>query len=332
MTAVDRHRNPCLLALVALAGCGRNAAKAPPWLLAIDLVDVGQVLSSDAVERAVTVTNTDEQALHVDSVSASCSCLTATLDPMTIAPGATATLTIAYDPTGTAGVREHHVELHFAEPGVQPAIVRFRAEVELVFGWQGGPVDLGRVDPWVETSATVRLQGRPGAGDAEPRAASSAGELQADAQREAGGDILVDLRLTEPPLGTLDELVIVTIGESPDDRALIPVHAEVVPTIEVSRTTAFFGFVPCGEPAECVIDLRGVTPEAVERVESTAAGVTAALEPIDGGARLRLTLDPPAAGAGPLSGEVRVLMRRPERRALRFRLVGSVLPDPGCGC
>ncbi len=321
-----------VLLACGLLGCGRGSRPAVPWRLSTDLVDVGPILSTADVECTVTLTNTSGQPLHVDSVSASCNCLTAELGPRTIDSGASATLAIAYDPTGTAGLREHHVDLHFATPGVAPAVVRFRAEVELVFGWQGGPVDLGRVDPWVGTSATVRLQGRPTSLDAEPRAETSAGELLVDARREAGGNIVVNLRLTEPPLGTLDDLVIVTVGEAPDDRALIPVHAEVVPAIEVSRPTAFFGFVPCDEPAECVIELRGVPSDALEPVECSAAGVSAVAEPTDDGTRLRLTLDPPTAGAGPLRGEVRVELRRPERRALRFRVIGTVLPEPGCDC
>ncbi len=77
---------------------GANAAAAPPALsLETASLPLGDVPNGRIVEREVTVTNTGGAPLVIESLSTSCGCTTATLDTMTIAPNATATLHIAFD-------------------------------------------------------------------------------------------------------------------------------------------------------------------------------------------------------------------------------------------
>ena len=92
----------CLLLLLAACGGGAEAtapqATTPPALsLATTTLPLGDVPNGQIVERDVVVTNTGGAPLVVESLTTSCGCTTATLDAMTIAPNATATLHIAFD-------------------------------------------------------------------------------------------------------------------------------------------------------------------------------------------------------------------------------------------
>ena len=98
----------CLLLLLAACGggnatvsdatSGANAAARPPALsLETATLPLGDVPNGRIVERDVTVTNSGGAPLVIESLTTSCGCTTATLDTMTIAPQATATLHIAFD-------------------------------------------------------------------------------------------------------------------------------------------------------------------------------------------------------------------------------------------
>lgn len=59
--------------------------------------DFGDVVNGEIVSRDVTVTNTGEADLFVDSVSTTCGCTTASLEPMTVPAGGSASLHIEFD-------------------------------------------------------------------------------------------------------------------------------------------------------------------------------------------------------------------------------------------
>lgn len=92
----------CLLLLLAACGGGAEAtapqaATAPTLSLETTTLTLGDVPNGQIVERDLVVTNTGGAPLVVESLTTSCGCTTATLDAMTIAPNATATLHIAFD-------------------------------------------------------------------------------------------------------------------------------------------------------------------------------------------------------------------------------------------
>lgn len=92
----------CLLLLLTACGGGAEAtapqaATAPTLSLETTTLPLGDVPNGQIVERDVVVTNTGGAPLVVESLTTSCGCTTATLDAMTIAPNATATLHIAFD-------------------------------------------------------------------------------------------------------------------------------------------------------------------------------------------------------------------------------------------
>ena len=72
-------------------------SKAPQISLELTEIDLGDVVNGEVIIRDVVVRNEGDAALVVDTVSTSCGCTQATLEPMTLAPGQDATLHIEFD-------------------------------------------------------------------------------------------------------------------------------------------------------------------------------------------------------------------------------------------
>jgi len=83
-----------LLATLLLAAC--NAGQ-PQIGLEITNLDLGDVVNGDIVNREVTVRNDGTAELVVETVSTSCGCTQASVDPMTIPAGSSGTLFITFD-------------------------------------------------------------------------------------------------------------------------------------------------------------------------------------------------------------------------------------------
>ena len=77
-----------------LAACG---GKQPQIVIETIDTDWGHVVNGDILSHDLTVRNDGTAPLVVESVSTSCSCTSASLTPMTIAPGETGTLRIEFD-------------------------------------------------------------------------------------------------------------------------------------------------------------------------------------------------------------------------------------------
>ena len=83
-----------ILVSLWLVSCGRQE---PQLALAVTRIDVGDVVNGEIVGRDVVVRNEGAGPLVVANVSTSCGCTTATLEPMTLDPGASGVLHIEFD-------------------------------------------------------------------------------------------------------------------------------------------------------------------------------------------------------------------------------------------
>lgn len=85
------------------AGCGTSEqAGTPAIALETKLLELGDMPNGEIAERQVAVRNDGRTPLVIDTVTTTCGCTTATLSPMTIPPGESGILTIAFD-SGTHG-------------------------------------------------------------------------------------------------------------------------------------------------------------------------------------------------------------------------------------
>ena len=83
-----------LLTAILLVACNSGN---PQIGLEVTFLDLGDVVNGEIVSREVTVRNDGTKELVVESVSTSCGCTQASVDPMTIPPGGSATLFIEFD-------------------------------------------------------------------------------------------------------------------------------------------------------------------------------------------------------------------------------------------
>jgi hypothetical protein len=83
-----------LAGLLYLVACNTGTSQI---ILETARLDLGEVVNGEVITRDVLVKNRGKRELVVEAVTTSCGCTRATLEPMTIAPGGSATLRIAFD-------------------------------------------------------------------------------------------------------------------------------------------------------------------------------------------------------------------------------------------
>ena len=87
-----------LFLLFAVAAILAACSPGEPQIVVETLqLDLGDVPNGEITTRDVAVRNTGDAVLLVESLSTSCGCTTASLEPMQIAPGASGTLHIEFD-------------------------------------------------------------------------------------------------------------------------------------------------------------------------------------------------------------------------------------------
>lgn len=86
--------NSIFLVILLLTACSGGE---PQLSLETTGFDFGGIVNGNIVSRDVTVKNEGDALLVVDTVSTSCGCTTATLEPMTIPAGGDAILHIEFD-------------------------------------------------------------------------------------------------------------------------------------------------------------------------------------------------------------------------------------------
>ncbi|MCB8973823.1 MAG: DUF1573 domain-containing protein [Ardenticatenaceae bacterium] len=86
--------------IVAIAGLAfwLNACGGQPKIFVAESnLDFGDVVNGEVIIREVSIENKGQADLVIEAVSTSCGCTQATIDPMTISPGNSGTLTIEFD-------------------------------------------------------------------------------------------------------------------------------------------------------------------------------------------------------------------------------------------
>lgn len=88
---------PLLLLLLSAGVLAACSSGTPQIAVETQAVDLGDVPNGTIAGRDVAVRNSGDSMLVVETISTSCGCTTATLEPMQLAPGESGTLHIEYD-------------------------------------------------------------------------------------------------------------------------------------------------------------------------------------------------------------------------------------------
>lgn len=120
-----------LLLALTLAGCG-GLTGAPQAAVSPADYDFGQIGPDNPVTTTFVVNNPGNGPLQIESVATSCGCTTAQISSQTIAPGASADLTVTFDPqahAGAAGQFLRYVYLRTNDPATPEVEVEIKVEV-----------------------------------------------------------------------------------------------------------------------------------------------------------------------------------------------------------
>ncbi|MBK5108184.1 MAG: DUF1573 domain-containing protein [Anaerolineales bacterium] len=119
-----------ILAGMILTAC---AGGEPQINLETTNFDFGDVVNGDVLERDLVVNNEGNQPIIAQSVSTTCGCTTATLEPMTIPAGGSANLHITFD-SGAHGPEltgqiTRQIFITSNDPDQPEAMVEFTANI-----------------------------------------------------------------------------------------------------------------------------------------------------------------------------------------------------------
>jgi len=123
-------RRPLLVLSLALllSACLAEA----PDIDVVSGVDLGSIVKGDVATATLAVRNSGGAPLVIQSVSTSCGCTTATIEPMTIPAGGKGILHIAYDSNAhaeDAGPIRRHVFIASNDPDEDDTRVELLVEV-----------------------------------------------------------------------------------------------------------------------------------------------------------------------------------------------------------
>jgi hypothetical protein len=119
-----------VLAGLLLAAC---AGGQPQINLETTHFDFGDVVNGEILSRDILVSNDGDEAIIAQSVSTTCGCTTATLEPMTIPPGGSANLHITFDSGAhgpeLTGQLTRQIFITSNDPNQPEAMVEFTANI-----------------------------------------------------------------------------------------------------------------------------------------------------------------------------------------------------------
>jgi hypothetical protein len=118
-----------VLLILAIAGCRGGT---PQAVVSPAKYDFGQIGPDNPVTTTFAVSNPGSGPLQIESVATSCGCTTAQISSQTIAAGASADLTVTFDPQAHAGATGQflrYVYLRTNDPTAPEVEVEIRADV-----------------------------------------------------------------------------------------------------------------------------------------------------------------------------------------------------------
>ena len=119
-----------VLAGLFLVAC---ASGQPEINLETTLFDFGDVVNGEIISRDIVVSNEGNEPIIAQSVSTTCGCTTATLEPMTIPAGGSANLHITFDSGAhgpqLTGLITRQIFIASNDPDQPEAMVEFTANI-----------------------------------------------------------------------------------------------------------------------------------------------------------------------------------------------------------
>jgi len=325
-----------VLAALLVASTTARAEVSPPPPQALDL---GRVLSSEAVERTLPLVNPGPATLHLQKVSLSPGLRVVTMS-RAIEPGGEGALTVRFDPSRLRGHYEGAINLYTSDPG-GPRVIDVRADVVVPIEFLPRPVFF---------VAAVRGQG----GSASIEIASNEAEpLHIEVPAVAHDHFTTRLQTLEP--GRRYRLTLSMRDDAPagrhTDTIALHTSSTAMPRIQIEANTLMLERVHTHPDA---VDLGSIphslivrSPEALAGLAQTvmvyqagghdfriSAGtdvpglsIRSAAGPQGDRHQITLALDPKQAKAGPIRGTLRIQTNDDQWRSIEIPISGAIVDD-----
>ena len=287
-----------------------STEKAAPRLTLVEPVkDFGTVPKGEKITYNFQVRNTGTADLEIIAAKPTCGCTVADFDKI-IKPGATGKVTANVDTTNFAGPISKSVTLETNDPNTPTAQVTISAIVKpyveaypagfvrfnllqgenetqtvTLYSEEDAPLEIVKIEapqPWIKVTP------RKSEGPDLVANLGRAGQVQYKLDINVGG--------TDAKVGPLAEKIKITTNSKHQPEYFLSVSGIVRPTFRVEPSAINFGEVSAADAAatRTVLfrsnNLKAPESFVVSKVNSTIAGVTAALKPTDKKGEYEVTL------------------------------------------
>jgi hypothetical protein len=303
-----------------------SAAKAPRLTVVDPIKDFGTVAKGEKLDHSFVIKNTGSTDLEIIAARPACGCTVADFDKV-IKPGQTGKVTAHVDTTAFAGPISKAVTLETNDPATPTAQVTIHAIVKpfveaypagfvrfnmlqgdaekqtvTLYSEEQEPFEIVKVEspqPW------IKVDYKKAEGDAVAAGIGRPGQSQYRFDISVGGP--------DAKTGPLAEKIHIITNSKHQPDYWVSVAGVIRPPYRVEPTAINFGEVaPNDSAATRIVALRSnnlKTPEnfAVQKVESSVAGVTAEVKPTANKGEFEVTLQVDKnAKPGDLNGDVKV--------------------------
>ena len=105
-------------------------ASAPQLTFDSYTLDFGNIIGNSATEKEILFTNTGKKELVLKSIQPNCTCVTATASKVSLGPGESSTLKIAFDPQDRSGTQNKAISFYSNDPKNPVQRLTFTAYVQ----------------------------------------------------------------------------------------------------------------------------------------------------------------------------------------------------------
>jgi P pilus assembly chaperone PapD len=120
-----------LTVIVAAFLSGFGAAQAQPKLMIQKTeFELGTIYNGDIVRTPITITNTGNEPLHIESVRTSCGCTTVKEPKKTLKPGESETFEVQFNSSGFRGRYAKYVYVQTDDPSADYHTITLRADIK----------------------------------------------------------------------------------------------------------------------------------------------------------------------------------------------------------
>lgn len=312
--------------------CSSYAEQGPRLKLVEPEFDFGTVSEGVIVEHDFSIKNVGDADLTIQRVSASCGCTAAALSSMTIKPGGSEKVSVAFNTLGFFGSKTKSVYIVSNSIDKPEAVIRIRGVIDRGVIVEPVRIDFGSIAP-SEGDAPLRREVSVQINASQKREIKSVRTfskyLEVSQLREHKGKFLFSVSLLSTvPRGEFRERVIIQFKDAKHSSINIPIVAFVQKDLRLNPAIVSFGIIEGSDPIErrVVLENRSQKPIEIERISSSHPAVSVKEKgEKNGDIVLVLTLDPTKT-SGDLKGVIDVVTNRPTDGELSMSVFGVALP------